>query len=222
MRVCGVVSVIANVYYVLSGHITYTSSPDAHNKQSISWAQLLTPFEGEGKEASSSVEVGPGCLARLFPALGACMCACAAKGQLQGELVSKPVISIHPLPSCLGPPTCHQDTSLQIHLSPSLPMALGQAPSFSSGFQPLPLYLCLPLSLMHHPSCCPRAALRPHSPLLFALSSGGTSTNPPPGFLSPMVSGSGSPPQLPSLLFSDEDQPHDFPHQPCSHAHLYF
>lgn len=97
MRVRGVVSVIANIYYVLSGHITYTSSPDAHNKQSISWAQLLTPFVGEGKEASSSVGVEPGCLARLCPALGACMCACAAKGQLRGELVSKPVISIHPL-----------------------------------------------------------------------------------------------------------------------------
>lgn len=111
--------------------------------------------------------------------------------------------------------------SSQIHLSPSRPMALGQPPSFSSGFQPLPLYLCLPLSFMRHPACCPHAALRPHFPPLFALSSGGTSTKPPPGFLSPVVSGSGSPPQLPPFS-SNEDQPHGFPHQPCRHAHLCF
>lgn len=118
-------------------------------------------------------------------------------------------------PCFLGPPTCHQDTSSQIHLSPSCPMALGQAPSFSSGFQPLPLYPCLPLSFMCHPACCLRAALRPHFPPLFALSSRGTSTNPPPGFLSPMVSGSGSPPPLPPFSHN-EDQPHGFPRQPCT------
>lgn len=198
MRVCGVVSVIANVYYVLSGHITYTSSPDAHNKQSISWAQLLTPFVGEGKEASSSVGVGPGCLARLCPALGACMCACAAKGQLRGELVSKPVILHSPPPALALPPVIRTRVCrfISVHLAPwhlARPLHSALASSLS-------LYLYLPLCFMRHPACCPRAALRPHSPLLFALSSGGTSTNPPPGFLSPMVSGSGSPPRLPPLL----------------------
>ena len=97
-------------------------------------------------------------------------------------------------------------------------MALDQAPSFSSGFQPLPLYPCLPLSFLRHPACCPRAALRPHFPPLFALSSRGNSTKPPPGFLSPWsLAQEAHPHSLPSLVM--KISPMVFPANP---AHLSF
>ena len=141
-----VVNVVANVYYVLSGHITYTSSPDAHNKQSVSWAQLLPPFVDEGKETSSSVGVGPGCLARLCPALGACMCACAAKGQLRGELVYKLVILHSPPASLALPPVTRTRIHrfISVHLAPwhlTRPLHSALASSLS-----LCIRVCLSLS----------------------------------------------------------------------------
>lgn len=141
-------SVVANVYYVLSGHVTYTSSPEAHNQQSISWAQLSPPFMDEQKEAPSSAGVGPGCLTRLCPALGARICACAAEGQLRGEPVSKPVVLPHPLlpwPSHLSPGHEFTDSSQSVS-----PHGTWPAP-FIQLWLPAPPSVSVSASLFHAP-----------------------------------------------------------------------
>lgn len=137
-------SVVANVYYVLSGHVTYTSSPEAHNQQSISWAQLSPPFMDEQKEAQGwGLAASPGCVQPLVRA-----CACAAEGQLRGEPVSKPVILPHPLlpwPSHLSPGHEFTDSSQSVS-----PHGTWPAP-FIQLWLPAPPSVSVSASLFHAP-----------------------------------------------------------------------